>query len=192
MKERLLADVQVQLSELTERRSARTRRQITTAFTRLVFAQGFEKVSVSAVVSAAGVARSTFYEHFSDKEDVLRACMNFLFVVIADCVSEDQMPKELEKALAHLWENRRLTDGVFSGQARVVLSRNQADLVELRLRQNESLRLPSRLAAIEIAEAQLALIESWMRGRAFCSIEQLAEGLHRVSRASALALIADA
>lgn len=182
----------MQLSEMTVRRSERTRTQIMQAFTRLVFADGFENISVLAVVDAAGIARSTFYEHFSDKEDVLRACMTGFFAIVADCVSEDEVPAQLTRVLAHLWENRRLTDGVFSGQARVVLSRNQADLIELRLRQNRKLHLPSRLAAIEIAEGQLALIESWMRGRAFCSVEQLAAGLHRVSRASSLALIAAA
>lgn len=182
----------MQLSETKGRRSERTRTQITQAFTRLVFTHGFENISVGAVVQAAGIARSTFYEHFSDKEDVLRACMTGFFAVVADCIVSDELPAELPKVLAHLWENRRLTDGVFSGQARVVLGRNQADLIELRLRQNRGLHLPLRLAAIEIAEGQLALIESWMRGRAFCSVDQLATGLHRISRASALALIAAA
>jgi AcrR family transcriptional regulator len=174
------------------KRSETTRKDIMSAFTRLVLADGFENVSVCQVVEAAGVARSTFYEYFSDKEDVLQACMNFLFSVIADCVSEDTRPPELLRALDHLWSNRRLTDGIFSGQARTVLSRNQADLVESRLRSMSagSLRLPSRLAAIQIAEAQLALVESWMRGRAYCSSEQLAEGLYHSSRASVLALIA--
>ena len=47
---------------------------------------------------------------------------------------------------------------------------------------------PTRELAIQVAEAQLALIESWMRGRAYCSSAVLASALHRLSRASALAL----
>ena len=92
------------------------------AFTAQVFANGFERVTVRGLLDDADVARSTFYEHFSNKEDVLRACMTRFFAVIADCVLDDSEPQELTKVLAHLWENRRLTDAIFSGQARVVLA----------------------------------------------------------------------
>ena len=173
------------------RRSNQTRTELMSAFTGLVFAKGFENVSVKEIIESAGLARSTFYEHFSNKEDVLRACMTRFFAIIADCISAEEMPAELLRVLDHLWSNRRLTDAIFSGHARVVLARNQADLVEQRLRAAAPLlRLPHRLAAIQIADAQLGLVESWMRGRAPCSVENLADGLFRSSRASALALIA--
>ena len=171
-----------------ERRSDRTRQQIMSAFTGLVFEGGFENVSVQGLVGAAGVARSTFYEHFSGKEDVLRASMEHLFSVIADCVVEDKMPGDLAAVLDHMWSNRRLAGAIFSGQARAVLARSQADLVEGRLRQAAQGRVPCiplRLAAIEIAEAQLALIESWLRGRAHCPADRLASGMHRTTRAVA-------
>ena len=172
-----------------DRRSDRTREQVMAAFTGLVFAKGFENTSVRDIVAEAGVARSTFYEYFSDKEDVLRSCLTRFFAVIADCVCTEAQPPKLVKVLDHLWSNRRLTDGIFSGHARVVLARNQADLIESRLRSlGSSLALPSRLAAIQIAEGQLALVESWMRGHAHCPLERLADGLHRSSRGNALAL----
>ena len=161
------------------------------AFTSQVFAGGFESVTVRRLLEEADVARSTFYEHFSNKEDVIRACMSRFFAVIADCILDDLQPPELTKVLAHLWEKRRLTDAIFSGQARVVLARNLIDLVESRLRTLAAgnATLPARLAATQIAEGQMALVESWMRGRGFCTVEHLADGLHRTSRASALALL---
>jgi AcrR family transcriptional regulator len=178
------------MAAVLNRRSDQTRTELMSAFSGLVFAKGFENVSVKDVIASAGMARSTFYEHFSNKEDVLRACMTRFFQIVADCVVADEMPADLLKVLDHLWANRRLTDAVFSGHARMILARNQADLVEQRLRaMSPLLRLPHRLAAIQIADAQLGLVESWMRGRAPCSIENLADGLFRSSRASALALI---
>jgi AcrR family transcriptional regulator len=178
------------MAAVLNRRSDQTRTELMSAFSGLVFAKGFENVSVKDVIASAGMARSTFYEHFSNKEDVLRACMTRFFQIVADCVVVDEMPADLLKVLDHLWANRRLTDAVFSGHARMILARNQADLVEQRLRaMSPLLRLPHRLAAIQIADAQLGLVESWMRGRAPCSIENLADGLFRSSRASALALI---
>lgn len=178
------------MATILNRRSEQTRSQLMSAFSGLVFAKGFDNVSVKDIIASAGTARSTFYEHFSNKEDVLRACMTRFFEIVADCVSAEEVPPLLFKVLDHLWENRRLTDAVFSGYARTVLARNQADLVEQRLRaMSPLLRLPHRLAAIQIADAQLGLVESWMRGRAPCSVANLADGLFRSSRASALALI---
>ena len=161
-------------------------------FTNLVFSRGFEAVSVQDVARTSGVARSTFYEHFSSKEDVLRACMTRFFSCLADCVAADSIPPELVRALDHLWANRRLTDAIFSGRARVVLVRNQVDLVQSRLSSiaaGSATKLPVRLAATQIAEGQMAVTEAWLRGHAFCTSADLANGLHEMSRASALALL---
>ena len=175
-----------------ERRSDRTRERIKTAFSSLVFESGFETVSVEKVIRTASIARSTFYEHFSSKEDVLRACMDPFFSTVADCVVADEQPEGLHAVLDHMWKNRRLTDAIFTGQPRSVLARNQAGLVEIRLcrlADGRELAMPLQLASVQISEAQLSLIESWLRGRAFASIQQVASGLHRTSRASALALL---
>lgn len=178
-------------SEATKR-SDRTRQELMTAFTRLTFANGFENVAVQDVAAEAGHSRSTFYEHFSNKEDVLGACMSQFLAVIAECVSSEQVPVLLIKVLDHLWENRRLTDAIFSGAARIVLARTLGEMVEMHLRemkQGECMAIPYRLAAIHLAEGQLALVENWMRGRAHCASDKLAEALHRSSRASSEALI---
>lgn len=176
------------------KRSEKTRKQIMSAFTRLVFARGFENVSVLDVVAEASVARSTFYEHFSGKEDVLRAAMANLFAVMADCVRSDPQPAELNRVLGHLWDNRRLTDAIFSGAPRIVLLRAHGEAIEAHLRdinQGRSLALSYRLAAIHLAEAQIALVENWMRGRAYCEVAEMAQALHKSSRASAAALLAN-
>lgn len=174
-----------------ERRSSQTRAAILTAFSRLVLHDGFENVSVRRVVDTAGLARSTFYEHFSCKEDALRAAMERFLVVIASCVDDDSRPTDLPAVLTHLWENRRLTDSIFSGTARAILARSLTDLIEARLRTDlhgQALMLPYRLAAIQLAESQLSLVEGWLRGRAYCPVEDMAESMHRSSRATALAL----
>lgn len=177
--------------ELTiETRSERTRAAILRAFVDLLFRGGFENISVQAIVAEAGTARSTFYEHFSSKEDVLRASMAQFFVVFALCISSDDQPADLTNVLAHFWENRRLTDAIFSGAPRKIVALSLSEMVEARLREasNEGLILPHRLAAIHIAEAQLALIENWLRGRAFAQTADVATALHQTSRASAAAM----
>lgn len=173
-----------------ERRSERTRAAILRAFVDLLFRGGFESISVQGIVAEAGIARSTFYEHFSSKEDVLRASMAQFLTVLARCASESSQPPELSNVLEHFWENRRLTDAIFSGAPRKIIALSLSELVEARLHELESegLLLPYRLVAIHISEAQLALVESWLRGRAFARGDDLARALFMSTRASVAAL----
>ena len=175
------------VSLIVESRSERSRSAILRAFVDHIFRDGFENISVQAVVAGAGIARSTFYEHFSCKEDVLRASMAQFFEVLAECVSSEDQPAELTRVLGHFWENRRLTDAIFAGTARQILALSLSEIIESRVR-DRRLLLPHRLAAIHLAEAQLALVESWLRGRAFARVEEMATAVHRSARASANAL----
>ena len=174
------------------RKTDRTRDQIMSAFTRIVFAEGFDTVSVRRILADAGVARSTFYEYFSGKDDVLRTCMSRFLSVMAQCVRDDDEPADLSKVLDHLWGNRRLTDAIFTGSARRILALTLSEMIEIHLRSlSDGARPPlsSRLAAIQLAEGQLALVEAWLRGRAHSGVPELSRALHASSRASAKALL---
>ncbi len=46
-------------------------RQLADALKRLVLTQPFEKITIADLVEETGVARSTFYNHFQDKYDLL-------------------------------------------------------------------------------------------------------------------------
>jgi AcrR family transcriptional regulator len=176
---------------LLDSRSDRTRAALLGAFVALMFRDGFENISVQGIAAEAGMARSTFYEHFSGKDDVLRASMAHLLAPLADCVTGEDQPPEVQMVLGHMWENRRLADAVFTGASRKIVALSLCEMIEARFRQADackSLILPLRLAAIQLAEAQLALVESWLRGRAFARAEDLAAALHRTSRASIVAL----
>lgn len=172
-------------------RSDRTRAGLVGAFVTLMFRDGFENVSVQGIAAEAGMARSTFYEHFSGKDDVLRASMAHLLAALADCVTCEVEPPEVGMVLGHMWGNRRLADAIFTGAPRRIIALSLCEMIEARIRHAYdagSVILPLRLAAIQLAEGQLALIENWLRGRAFARAEDLARALHRTSRASMLAL----
>lgn len=177
------------MNSMIESRGERSRTAILGAFVELIFRDGFEKISVQGIVAGAGIARSTFYEHFSSKEDVLRASMAQFFEVLARCVSSQNLPDGLEEVLRHFWQNRRLTDAIFAVTPRRILSLSLSEMIEKRIRDHgEALMLPHRLIAIHLAEAQLALVEAWLRGRAFGAVEDVATALHQSARASAAAL----
>src|SRR5207302_1944533 len=112
-------------------------------------------ISVQAIAVEAGMARSTFYEHFSGKEDVLRASMAHMLAPLADCVTGDVEPPEVRMVLGHMWENRRLADSVFTGAPRRIIALSLCEMIEARMHQSydaSSLILPLRLAAIQLAE----------------------------------------
>ena len=110
--------------------------------------------------------------------------------VLARCPSSDDQPSELLHVLGHFWKNRRLTDAIFAGTPRRILALSLSEMIEAHLRERgETLLLPVRLVAIQLAEAKLALVESWLRGRAFARAEDVATALHRSSRESANSLI---
>jgi len=53
-----------------DRRTQRTRRQLSGALVDLIKEKRFDDITVQNVIDRAGVVRSTFYSHFRDKEDV--------------------------------------------------------------------------------------------------------------------------
>jgi AcrR family transcriptional regulator len=58
------------LKNLTER-GQETQRQLTDVLMELILKKGYESVSVKDITERAGIDRSTFYLHFTDKSDLL-------------------------------------------------------------------------------------------------------------------------
>jgi len=55
-----------------DRRALRTRSALHHALIRLILERDYDEISVSDITEAADVGRSTFYTHFTDKDDLLR------------------------------------------------------------------------------------------------------------------------
>jgi AcrR family transcriptional regulator len=58
-----------------DRRIGKTRKALKEALTDLILENGYEAVTVQAVIDRADVGRSTFYAHFIDKDDLLMAVL---------------------------------------------------------------------------------------------------------------------
>jgi AcrR family transcriptional regulator len=55
-----------------DRRAARTRRALHGALMSLILRKGYEAITVQDIIDEADVGRSTFYAHYTGKEDLLR------------------------------------------------------------------------------------------------------------------------
>ena len=66
-----------------DRRVRRSRRALREAFVALVLEQGYNSVTIEALTERADTSRATFYAHFHDMEDLLRAVVGDLVADLA-------------------------------------------------------------------------------------------------------------
>lgn len=78
------------MSEGIDRRSARTRKALHEALLRLVTRKGYEAITVQDLIEEADVGRSTFYAHFTGKEDLLRNGFAMLRAELAAAEADGQ------------------------------------------------------------------------------------------------------
>ena len=177
-----------------DRRAQRTRTLLVRAFNELVLQRGYDALTVRDIIEHANVGRSTFYEHFENKDDILRRSLRPVFGVLADALGTAQPSTELAEILAHFRENARLVRALFRGSTHFLMSQILAELMEERLSALPATSLgrlqavPVALVAAQLAGAQLGLIEAWVSSKAPCPCEQLARALHASANASLQAL----
>jgi AcrR family transcriptional regulator len=184
----------------TDRRVVRTRQALTRAFLEELAVSGYDRLNVDAVAARANIGRSTFYLHFSGKSEILEVSLAVHFAVLADAVLADAVladapADELGKVITHFSGNRKLASELFSGVARIVLMRSLAQLIAERLQvewpkpKSSAAHLPIELAATQIADAQLVLIEQWLRRFGGCGPVMIAAALRATTLAMSEALI---
>ncbi|OSZ71880.1 hypothetical protein CAP39_00335 [Sphingomonas sp. IBVSS1] len=140
-----------------DRRQQRTRAALLAAFRDLMFAERYDRIDVAAVCARANVGRSTFYAHFAGKDALLAASMQPLLDVLAGVAASGD-DANLHWLLAHFWEQRRHGRLVFAPPLRRVLERALIEAIAARLGPER------RLAALQIAAAQLAAVDAWLTG----------------------------
>lgn len=72
------------MPEIMDRRAARTRKALHQALLSLILRKGYDAVSVQDIIDEADVGRSTFYAHYTGKEDLLRGGFQMLRAELAE------------------------------------------------------------------------------------------------------------
>ncbi len=181
-------------------RQRKTRDAILSAFGGLIHGrkQRYAQIRVDDIVGGADVGRSTFYEHYKSKDDMLLASMTDMLDVLAGAVTDQPDMPHLEKLLAHFVDMRPFAREVLWGPT----SQHTAPRVsrELALRVEGHLRrrcadlggtplIPLQLMAAQIADGQLALVRAWLSSESSATPADVAAAMCRSARGSTQALL---
>jgi AcrR family transcriptional regulator len=157
-----------------DQRVRHTRISIVEALVRLALDRRYDQIKTSDLIAAAGVGRSTFYEHFRSKDEVLLTAMEPLLLPIANAAAGRGAKAHLRAMLDHAWHQRALGRVVLDSRAAVRLQRKLAAMIEARLEENESRLVPLAMLAMSAAASQLSMLRMWIGGEGSCSSDALA------------------
>lgn len=177
------------VDEMLDRRRQRTRNALHSAFVELLLEQGYESLKIGTVADRANVGRSTFYEHYRTKHDLLRASIVGPFSILADLVSPAVSTGAVTTLLQHFRDHQQVARVLLTWPTRPLLSHTLAHLIVERLKRRPAgfPRILLEVIARQIADAQLSLVESWVQGRPRLDLDVAADALRRTALALASA-----
>ena len=155
-------------------RRRRTREAVISALTRLAAQRRYDDINAGELVAAAGIGRSTFYEHFHGKDAVLLAAMEPILLTLANAVVGRASRAQVRTTLKHLWDRRSLGRIILSSRAAALVQRRLAAIIAARLEAPGPAAAPSSMVAMAAAAGELAMLRMWLAGEAACSADALA------------------
>ena len=161
-----------------DRRRERTRSSIIQAFNELFRDSRLEDIKVPDVIRSANVGRSTFYEHFSNVEEVYLTAFSRPLSILADGLAGNGNRDDLEELLKHLWSNRHQARSAFNGRRRDRLNKMLLELVSERIMSHErEVRTQDFLETIKQCEGAMGLIRAWLVNDINCTLTDISAAI---------------
>lgn len=165
-----------------------TRAAILATFNRLLLESQSSRPRVAEIVAEAGVARSTFYDHFEGVEALFDESLSMLLGQVAQCLVGYRSQGDMVWLMEHIHDNRERGREMLAGPG---AERTETLLARLLMRELEG-RKDARLHAILVAGMVMAALGAWVTGRLSTSPAALAERLFSTAQAILSASPADA
>ena len=166
-----------------DRRQQKTRTAIFQAFGSLLAEQSYSHITVQEIIDRANVGRTTFYDHFETKDELLKAlCENLFGHIISsakDCThthglySNNSAPESIFcHLLQHLQENDNNVLGLLSCESSEIFLRYfkdslskliQSQFVNQNRKTNKD--IPSDFLINHISGSFVEMVLWWIRGR---------------------------
>lgn len=176
----------------TDPRVRRTRQRLHETLLNLSIERGYDAVTVQDVLSYSETARSTFYAHFRDKDDLLISGFNdkgdTLFGKLFSADGSSSPAANFTKPLfEHIYQNKALAKAFFgSGSAALVMG-HLRNLIVVQIRQLVSERavaaaypVPDELIVQFIAGASFGLLSWWVDHDFPYTVEEISEACQRM------------
>ncbi len=149
-----------------DRRTLRTRQALHQSLIRLVLERGYDQITVGDIADAANVGRSTFYAHFTDKDDLLRHGISYLSAMLREPPGEVSGPLGFSRFLTeHLRDQKKLQRALMQSSAGSIvissLSEAICDVLRHGLREERG-KAPDEVEVRFVAGAYLAVITWWL------------------------------
>lgn len=154
---------------------------IVEAFHTLAIGRRYGAIRVIDIIDRAGVGKSTFYEHFQGKDDVLLTAMRPILLALATAASGRAARSYVRPFIEHLWERRSFARPILDSTAAPILQRRLADAIAT----HGGKRIEAegvRLSAVGIAAAQLAMLLCWLAGHVAATVDVMTDQLIACSR----------
>ena len=150
-------------------------------------------MSVRALTEHADIGRSTFYEHFEGKDDLLEHSVARPLAALAAATESGASSNALLEVLTHMRAQRVLASALLQGSARAIMIRVLASKLERYLaalvrRSATPPIAPLPFLAASLAQAQLGAVDAWLSGDGCCDAQTAARVLHATTRAGVAAM----
>lgn len=165
------------LSMKTDPRIRRTRERLHQTLLQLSLENGYDQVTVQDILQRSETARSTFYAHFQDKDDLLLTGLQEtnppLFAVAPD-PHQEPIKHFTDTLFSHIDANKTIARVFFGSSAGPIMMGHLRNLIVVEARQLLSSRaldlpsdIPAEMLVQYIASASFGLL-SWWVDRDFC------------------------
>jgi AcrR family transcriptional regulator len=166
------------MTEVMDRRAARTRKALHAALMSLILRKGYDAITVQDIIDEADVGRSTFYSHYTSRDDLLRSGFQMLRAELAEAqraaakaVASRDEPLGFSLAMfEHAGEYRHAYKALVGGRGGVIavseISRILSEIVKDELRDmQEDEAVPQEVRIQFTVGAFITVLTWWLERR---------------------------
>jgi AcrR family transcriptional regulator len=150
-----------------DRRSQRTRQQLSAALVALMGEQRYDEITVQAIIDRANVGRSTFYSHYLDKDDLLvsnvSAVLDLLKQQMERHAHDRSPPLSIAPLLQHVQQHAPLYKALVRGRGIDLIHKKGHELLRAAIEHH----LQRVVAAERPAAALVPVIADYIAGAIF-------------------------
>ncbi len=155
--------------------------------------KSFDDIKVSDICKIAGIHRTTFYSYFSDKYELLDACINDMMIEFSDEIAKDIYNSEKDfysivimKLLTYIYSNRSFCKNLLFRNGQSLLDALQTSLssaISEMIAENSLYdNIPADVVSQFYSGAIMSTISWWIKNDCFIPKEKLCNYLVNILR----------